>query len=75
MPTGRCSPRMLTPSTAATAGLAYVITVARTGPISAISLKKTTNASAVQTIPSPTTDAATFQPGTSSGSESAANGV
>src|ERR1700683_8696 len=51
------SPRSATPSTTATAGLTYVITVARTGPDSAIRAKKSTNARAVQTIPSATTEA------------------
>jgi hypothetical protein len=50
------SERITTPSTAATAGFTYVITVARTGPISAISAKKSRKASAVQTTASPTTE-------------------
>jgi len=33
-----------------------VMTIERVGPTSAMSAKKTTNASAVQTTPSPTTD-------------------
>ena len=65
----------VTPSTAATAGLTYVITVARTGPVSAINWKKRTKASAVQTTASATTEAFTFQPGNCDGKENAAKGA
>ena len=64
-----------TPRTAATAGLTYVITVARTGPISAISLKKRMNASAVQMTASVTTEATTSKDGNVDGRENAANGA
>ena len=57
IPTVKSSPSTRTPSTAATAGLTYVMTVARTGPISAISAKKTRNAIAVQTTASTRIDA------------------
>lgn len=43
------------------------MTVARLGPTSAISSKKTTKASAVHTTASPTTDQTTFADGHSSG--------
>ena len=56
IPAVRCSPSTATPSTAATAGFTYVITVARTGPTSAIRAKKTMNASAVQIVASPITE-------------------
>src|SRR3954451_5507268 len=41
------SSRNVTPSATATAGLTYVITVARAGPTSAMSWKKSRNATAV----------------------------
>src|SRR4051812_47782782 len=75
IPALRCSLRMVTPSTAATAGLTYVITVARTGPTSAIKAKKTRNASAVQTTASPSTDSTTCDEGTVDGQRIAANGA
>src|SRR5437773_6705112 len=74
IPAVNFSSRIVTPSTAATAGLTYVITVARTGPASAISCVKRTNATAVQATARPTTEASTFQPGKLLGSEKAANG-
>ena len=43
----------------ATAGFTYVITVARTAPISAMSAKNSRKASAVQTTPSASTAATT----------------
>jgi hypothetical protein len=67
--------RIATPSTAATAGLTYVKTVARTGPTSAISAKKITKASAVQTMLRPSTDAITRPAGTSVGKLVAAIGT
>src|SRR5690606_1707434 len=54
MPNVNGSLRKTTPRTTATAGLMYVITVARTGPASSISLKKIRNATAVQSTPSTT---------------------
>ena len=51
MPSVKLSPNSTTPSSTATAGFTYVITVERAGPISAISAKKSTKASAVQTSP------------------------
>src|SRR5689334_6471532 len=75
IPALRCSLRIATPSTAATAGLTYVITVARTGPTSAISAKKTRNASAVHTTASPTTDSTTCADGIVAGHLTAANGA
>jgi hypothetical protein len=52
-----------------------VITVARTGPASAISWKKRTNASAVQTTASPTIDATTLASGTCVGKLNTAIGT
>src|SRR6516165_11467516 len=69
------SPRTATPSTAATAGFTYVMTVARTGPISSISAKKRTKASAVQTSASVRIDATTLVGGIAAGSENAAIGT
>ena len=51
-----------------------MITVARTGPASAISAKKSRNAIAVQRIASPTTDSVTSVEGNLLGSDVAANG-
>ena len=68
IPTVNGSSRIATPRSAATAGFTYVITVARTGPTSAISAKNSTNASAVQTTASVSTDAITFDGGRSLGS-------
>ena len=65
IPTVKSSPSTRTPSTAATAGLTYVMTVARTGPISAISAKKTRNAIAVQTTASTRMDASASADGAS----------
>ena len=45
-----------TPTIAATAGLMYVMTVDRTGPISPISAANRMNAAAVQTVPRTSTD-------------------
>src|SRR5439155_1137024 len=55
MPTVRGSLSSATPSASATAGLTYVMTVARAEPATAMSAKKSTKASAVQTIPSTAT--------------------
>src|SRR5439155_1348954 len=55
MPTVSGSLSSATPSASATAGLTYVMTVARAEPASAMSAKKSTKASAVQTIPSTAT--------------------
>jgi hypothetical protein len=52
-----------------------VITVARTGPISAISAKKRRNAIAVQTTPRPATEATTSADGIASGKLNAAIGT
>ena len=59
----RVSPSTSTPSTAATAGLTYVMTVARTGPASRMSAAKTTNARAVQTMPSMTSETSASRDG------------
>ena len=60
---------------AATAGLTYVITVARTGPISAINRKKRRNAIAVQTTASTATEPITARLGTECGHCNAATGA
>jgi hypothetical protein len=52
-----------------------VITTARAGPISTISIAISTNASAVQTSPSTTTDASPPALGTRLGASSSASGV
>src|SRR5262249_55640995 len=57
------SPRNATPSATATAGLTYVMTVARTGPTSSIRAKKTRNATAVHTTASTRTAASTVGAG------------
>src|SRR5205823_11051378 len=66
--------RSNTPTTAATAGLTYVMTVARTGPTSAMSAKKTRNAAAEQTTARPTTDSTTCADGIFAGQCVAASG-
>src|SRR5205823_4583912 len=68
-------PSRVTPRRPATAGLMYVITVARAGPTSAISAKKTRNASAVQTTARPATDSTTCADGVDDGQRVAANGA
>jgi hypothetical protein len=56
MPSVSGSSSTSAPSTIATAGFTYVITVARAGPTSAMSAKNTMNAAAVHNTPSPTID-------------------
>ena len=51
------SPSTVTPSTTATAGFTYVMTVARMGPTSAIKAKKAMKATAVHTTASPAIEA------------------
>jgi hypothetical protein len=53
----------------------YVITVARTGPTSAISAKKSTNAIAVHTTASPRTDQIALHADVSLGRLTSANGT
>ncbi|HEY5496046.1 MAG TPA: hypothetical protein VIK16_05260 [Candidatus Limnocylindrales bacterium] len=67
MPTVKVSWRTSTPSTAATAGFTYVMTVARTGPISVIRAANRRNAAAVQTIARVTTEASTSDEGIAAG--------
>jgi len=69
------SPSTAAPRATATAGLTYVITVARTGPTSAISLKYSTNARAVQTTASPASAPSTWADGMTRGQVSAAAGA
>jgi len=75
MPTVSGSFRSDTPSTAATAGFTYVITIARTGPTSLISAKKIRNAAAEQTTARPKTDSTTWAEGNLEGQLAAASGA
>src|SRR5580765_7851203 len=61
------SSRMSAPAATATAGLTYVIVVARTGPISPTSANSIRNAAAVQIVASSTTDQTTSAEGTVDG--------
>nr|WP_234439122.1 hypothetical protein [Streptomyces sp. NRRL B-3229] len=74
-PTVRGSERNSTPATTATAGLTYVITVALVGPISLISSRNATNATAVQITPRPARAARTDEDGMDEGQVSAAPGA
>ena len=75
MPAVTRSSSSTTPSTAATAGLTYVITVARSGPTSAISAKKMRKAAAEQTTARPATDSTTCADGIADGQWVAASGA
>ncbi|WAX80353.1 hypothetical protein HUV60_024550 [Streptomyces sp. KMM 9044] len=59
----------------ATAGLTYVMTVARAGPASLISSRKTTNATAVQTAPGAAREIGAPAEGSSAGLVSTAAGA
>ncbi|WP_241539670.1 hypothetical protein [Streptomyces sp. M41(2017)] len=61
------SSRNSAPAATATAGLTYVITVARVGPASLISSRNATNAIAVQMTPRPARAARAWADGTASG--------
>ena len=74
MPVVNRSPSTATPSEMATAGLTNVMTVARDGPTSAISAKKTRNAIAVHTSASARTDPTAFAD-TDDGHDTAAAGA
>nr|WP_240203619.1 hypothetical protein [Streptomyces actuosus] len=71
----RSSPRKRAPAATATAGLTYVITVARVGPASLISSRKATNATAVQITPRPASAASTDTEGVWAGQVAAAAGA
>nr|WP_258308721.1 hypothetical protein [Streptomyces sp. NWU339] len=71
----RDSPRRSTPAVTATAGLTYVMTVARVGPASLISSRKATKATAVQTAPRPARAARAPAEGISAGRVSTAAGA
>nr|WP_310430459.1 hypothetical protein [Streptomyces sp. 3330] len=71
----RGSPRNRAPAATATAGLTYVMTVARVGPASLISSMKATKATAVQTTPRPARAASTDGAGISPGRVAAAAGA
>nr|WP_240657781.1 hypothetical protein [Streptomyces populi] len=75
IPGVRFSSRKNAPAATATAGLTYVITVARVGPASLISSRKATKATAVQTTPRPTRAARTCPEGIASGRVTAAAGA
>ncbi|UXY19503.1 hypothetical protein N8I84_12765 [Streptomyces cynarae] len=75
MPAVSCSPRNVAPAATATAGLTYVITVARVGPASLISSRKATKAAAVQITPRPARAARTWAEGTVVGQVAAAAGA
>ncbi|MBM4824912.1 hypothetical protein HXP45_28170 [Streptomyces actuosus] len=71
----RASFRKRAPAATATAGLTYVITVARVGPASLISSRKATKATAVQITPRPARDARTDADGVCDGQVAAAAGA
>ncbi|WGD43249.1 hypothetical protein PYS65_25720 [Streptomyces cathayae] len=71
----RDSPRRSTPAVTATAGLTYVMTVARVGPASLISSRKATKAIAVQTAPRPARAVSAPAEGSSAGRVSTAAGA
>nr|WP_317935252.1 hypothetical protein [Streptomyces cellostaticus] len=67
--------RSRAPAATATAGLTYVITVARVGPASLISSRKATKATAVQITPRPARAARTEGEGREDGRVRAAAGA
>src|SRR5690606_5193434 len=69
------SPSSSTPAATATAGFTYVNTSARLEPTSLISAKKTRNASAVQSSPSPASAASTCPSGSACGQVITAGGA
>nr|WP_263636041.1 hypothetical protein [Streptomyces sp. CoH27] len=71
----RDSFRKSAPAATATAGLTYVITVARVGPASLISSRKATKATAVQITPRPASAASAWAEGTADGRVAAATGA
>ncbi|MCF1593875.1 hypothetical protein L0P92_09875 [Streptomyces muensis] len=71
----RRSSRKSAPAATATAGLTYVITVARVGPASLISSRKATKAIAVQITPSAANAVRASAEGTVVGQVSAAAGA
>src|SRR5439155_13550366 len=75
IPTVNVSLRTRTPRIAATAGLTYVMTVARTGPISSMRAANARNAAAVHTTARIRTDATTLEDGRTDGSCTAAIGT
>nr|WP_063786385.1 hypothetical protein [Streptomyces acidiscabies] len=75
MPRVSFSSRKSAPAATATAGLTYVMTVERVGPISLISSRKATKAIAVQITPRPAREARTVAEGISEGQVAAAKGA
>nr|WP_067363186.1 hypothetical protein [Streptomyces olivochromogenes] len=71
----RLSSRKAAPAATATAGLTYVITIARVGPASLISSRKATKATAVQMTPRPAREARTCGEGGEEGQVAAAAGA
>ncbi|MCT9104124.1 hypothetical protein N4G69_00470 [Streptomyces mirabilis] len=74
-PAVRLSSRKAVPAATATAGLTYVITVARVGPASLISSRKATKATAVQMTPRPARAARICGEGSPEGRVAAAAGA
>nr|WP_258053569.1 hypothetical protein [Streptomyces sp. Ru72] len=75
MPAVSRSSRNAAPAATATAGLTYVITVARVGPASLISSRKATKATAVHRTPRPASAARTWVEVTVVGQVAAAAGA
>nr|WP_229880497.1 hypothetical protein [Streptomyces alanosinicus] len=69
------SSRKRAPAATATAGLTYVITVARVGPASLISSRNATKATAVQSTPRPARAARAEGEGTADGRATIATGA
>ncbi|WSM34923.1 hypothetical protein OG776_28855 [Streptomyces sp. NBC_01689] len=75
VPVVRRSSRKSAPAATATAGLTYVITVARVGPASLMSSRKATKATAVQMTPRPARAVRTCAEGTAVGRVATAAGA
>nr|WP_189260497.1 hypothetical protein [Streptomyces fuscichromogenes] len=71
----KLSPRKRAPAATATAGLTYVITVERVGPISLISSRKATKATAVHRTPRARRESSAFVEGITVGQVAAAAGA
>nr|WP_228619988.1 hypothetical protein [Streptomyces barringtoniae] len=67
--------RKTAPAATATAGLTYVITVARVGPASLISSRNATKATAVQSTPRPARASRAEEDGTEDGRVAVASGA
>nr|WP_254647378.1 hypothetical protein [Streptomyces sp. GbtcB6] len=71
----KLSPRNNAPAATATAGLTYVITVERVGPISLMSSRKATKATAVHRTPRARREISAFVEGREEGQVAAAAGA